>query len=126
MAIGALFATMTEGKLRALKIGLLIMAGLALIAIIPAGRLPNYIPGEVPSDQPQRTKPGEERHASASSRSGYRTSWGNNVLRGSAPTTGVPHAQNRAVAAPRTRLAVPKPAPAAAVAAEPPNTSRRV
>jgi len=26
------------------------MAGLALITIIPAGRLPNYLPGEVPRD----------------------------------------------------------------------------
>ena len=42
----------TEARLRALKIGLLIMAGLALLTIIPAGKLPNYIPGEVPSDQP--------------------------------------------------------------------------
>jgi hypothetical protein len=45
----------TESRLRALKIGLLIMAGLALI--IPAGRLPNYLPGEVPSDQPSDTAP---------------------------------------------------------------------
>jgi MFS family permease len=42
----------TEARLRALKIGLLIMAGLALITIIPAGRLPNYVPGELPDDQP--------------------------------------------------------------------------
>jgi hypothetical protein len=42
----------TEARLRALKIGLLIMAGLALLTIIPAGQLPNYIPEEVPSDQP--------------------------------------------------------------------------
>ena len=37
----------TEARLRALKIGLLIMAGLALLAIIPAGRLPHYRPGEI-------------------------------------------------------------------------------
>ena len=42
----------TEARLRALKIGLLIMAGLALLAIVPAGRLPNYLPGEIPSDAP--------------------------------------------------------------------------
>ena len=42
----------TEARLRALKLGLLIMAGLALLAIIPAGRLPNYLPGAIPSDQP--------------------------------------------------------------------------
>ena len=42
-------------RLRALKIGLLIMAGLALLAILPAGRLPNYLPGEIPAeDQPVR------------------------------------------------------------------------
>jgi predicted MFS family arabinose efflux permease len=38
----------TESRQRALKIGLLIMAGLALLAIIPAGRLPDYRPGELP------------------------------------------------------------------------------
>jgi predicted MFS family arabinose efflux permease len=42
----------TEARLRALKIGLLIMAGLALLSIIPASRLPNYIPGEIPSGPP--------------------------------------------------------------------------
>jgi MFS family permease len=42
----------TEARLRALKIGLLIMAGLALVTIIPAGRLPNYIPGVIPPDNP--------------------------------------------------------------------------
>lgn len=42
----------TEARLRALKIGLLIMAGLALLAIIPAGRLPAYRPGEIPGDAP--------------------------------------------------------------------------
>ena len=40
----------TEARLRALKIGLLIMAGLALLAVIPAGQLPNYRPGEIPDD----------------------------------------------------------------------------
>jgi predicted MFS family arabinose efflux permease len=42
----------TEARLLALKLGLLLLAGVALLAIIPAGRLPNYVPGEVPSDQP--------------------------------------------------------------------------
>jgi predicted MFS family arabinose efflux permease len=40
----------TESRLRALKIGLLVMAGLAFLAIIPAGRLPGYLPGEIPAD----------------------------------------------------------------------------
>jgi glutaminase len=34
------------------KIGLLLMAGLALLALIPAGQLPNYLPGGIPADQP--------------------------------------------------------------------------
>jgi MFS family permease len=42
----------TEARLRALKIALLLMAGLALLALIPAGQLPNYLPGEIPSDEP--------------------------------------------------------------------------
>ena len=42
----------TEARLRALKIGLLILAGLAMMAIIPASQLPNYVPGEIPKDQP--------------------------------------------------------------------------
>jgi len=46
----------TEARLRALKIGLLIMAGLAFLAIIPAGGLPNYTPGEMPSTSLQRKK----------------------------------------------------------------------
>jgi hypothetical protein len=44
----------TESRLRALKIGLLIMAALALVSIIPAGRLPNYRPGEIPADPPPK------------------------------------------------------------------------
>jgi predicted MFS family arabinose efflux permease len=42
----------TEARLRALKIGLLILAGIAMLAIIPAGRLPNYIPGTIPAAPP--------------------------------------------------------------------------
>jgi MFS family permease len=38
----------TESRLRALKFGLLLMAALAFIAIIPAGSLPGYQPGEIP------------------------------------------------------------------------------
>lgn len=38
----------TEARLLALKIGFLIMAGLSLLAILPAGRLPAYRPGEIP------------------------------------------------------------------------------
>jgi len=38
----------TEARLLALKLGLLVMAGLAMLSIFPAGRLPNYRPGEIP------------------------------------------------------------------------------
>ncbi len=41
----------TEARLQALKIGLLIMAGLAFLAILPASRLPNYRPGEIPDPE---------------------------------------------------------------------------
>lgn len=47
----------TEARLRALKIGLLIMAGLAMLTIIPAGRLPNYIPGDLPADPAPKEPP---------------------------------------------------------------------
>jgi predicted MFS family arabinose efflux permease len=46
----------TESRQRALKIGLLIMAGLSLLSIIPAGRLPDYRPGELPDPAPRRRK----------------------------------------------------------------------
>jgi hypothetical protein len=41
-----------EARLRALKIGLLIMATVSVLAIFPAGRLPNYLPGELPAEPP--------------------------------------------------------------------------
>lgn len=46
----------TEARLRALKIGLLIMAGLAFLAIVPAGRLPDYKPGQIPAGGPDQSK----------------------------------------------------------------------
>jgi predicted MFS family arabinose efflux permease len=42
----------SDARLRALKIGLLIMALLSVLAIFPASRLPNFKPGEVPSNPP--------------------------------------------------------------------------
>lgn len=39
-----------DARLRALKIGFLVMAGLSLIAMIPSGWLPNYRPGQIPKD----------------------------------------------------------------------------
>jgi predicted MFS family arabinose efflux permease len=54
----------TESRLRALKIALLIMACLSLLAIIPAGRLPGYKPGELPDHPPPQT-PDELRKGAA-------------------------------------------------------------
>lgn len=47
----------SEARLQALKIGLLLMAAIALLAILPAGRLPDFLPGEIPdpSRQPEST-----------------------------------------------------------------------
>jgi riboflavin transporter FmnP len=47
----------SDSRLRALKIGLLIMSLLSLLAIFPASRLPNHKPGEIPSNPPL-PKPG--------------------------------------------------------------------
>ncbi|HEY2616984.1 MAG TPA: MFS transporter [Acetobacteraceae bacterium] len=44
----------TDARLSALRMGLLLMAGLAVLAIIPAGGLPDYKPGEIPANPPQR------------------------------------------------------------------------
>jgi len=40
----------TESRLRALKVGFLTLAGLALLALIPCRWLPNYTPGQIPGD----------------------------------------------------------------------------
>jgi predicted MFS family arabinose efflux permease len=50
-----------DARLRALKIGLLIMAGAALLALIPAGRLPPYRPGELPAGPPETPAQSETR-----------------------------------------------------------------
>jgi len=47
-------------RLRALKIGLLLMACVALLAILPAGNLPDYRPGEIPDD-PAEPSPDQRR-----------------------------------------------------------------
>ena len=43
-------------RLQALKISFLVLAGIAALAIIPAGGLPGYTPGEVPDEE---SEPGE-------------------------------------------------------------------
>lgn len=52
-----------ESRLLALKIGLLLMAGVAFLAILPAGRLPDYKPHEIPDNPPP--PPPEELRESA-------------------------------------------------------------
>lgn len=54
----------TESRLQALKIGLLIMAAVAALAMIPASRLPAYRPGEIP-DGVQPRKPAGRREEEA-------------------------------------------------------------
>ncbi|MDF2563182.1 MAG: transporter [Microbacterium sp.] len=46
--VDAAVALNEEARLSALKLGLLILAGVSAIAIVPASRLPHYIPGEIP------------------------------------------------------------------------------
>ena len=54
-----------EARLRALKIGLLVMAALSFLAIFRAGRLPSYKPGEIPANPPPRGPKREEELAGA-------------------------------------------------------------
>ncbi len=55
----------TEARLRALKISFLILASVALLAIIPAGGLPNYVPDEVPAEIARDTSAAEIGESSA-------------------------------------------------------------
>ncbi|MRG59925.1 MFS transporter [Agromyces sp. CFH 90414] len=43
----------TDARLSALKVGLLILAGVSALAILPASRLPNYKPEEIPDPSPE-------------------------------------------------------------------------
>jgi hypothetical protein len=43
-----------EARLKALKLTFLLMAALALLVIVPSGRLPGYIRGQGPSGQPPK------------------------------------------------------------------------
>ena len=51
-------ATNAEARTRALKIGFLALSGLALLAIVPCSRLPDYKPGAIPSEQPNKAERG--------------------------------------------------------------------
>lgn len=43
----------TGARLRALQLGLLILSGVSALAILPATRLPDYRPGEIPDPSPE-------------------------------------------------------------------------
>ncbi len=52
-------------RLQALKISFLVLSAIALLAIIPAGGLPDYKPGEIPEDLGKETNlPGKKQKAS--------------------------------------------------------------
>jgi MFS family permease len=60
--IGASAAEVTDGlrinaeaRIRALKIGFMVMSGLALLAIVPCSWLPDYKPGDIPADGQKRS-----------------------------------------------------------------------
>jgi MFS family permease len=57
----------TEARLDALKISFEVLAGLALLGIVPAGGLPPYRPGEVPSVLSQNVTEREEQRAALAS-----------------------------------------------------------
>ncbi len=44
-----------EARIRALKIGFMVMSGLALLAIVPCSWLPDYKPGDIPADGAKRS-----------------------------------------------------------------------
>ena len=67
-----LVAINAASRLRALKATFLILAGISLLAVFPAGGLPGYVPGEVPAEQADDTSGGRgprraRRKASAAS-----------------------------------------------------------
>ena len=45
----------TETRLQALKVGFFVLAGIAFLAIVPCGWLPDYKPGDIPSSPPPPT-----------------------------------------------------------------------
>ncbi|WP_437386882.1 MFS transporter [Plantibacter flavus] len=52
--VEAAVAVNTQARLSALKLGLLIMAAVSALAILPASRLPKYRPHEIPDPSPTR------------------------------------------------------------------------
>lgn len=61
--IDAAVALNEEARLQALKVSLLALAGIAVLAVIPAGRMPGFTPGDLPerlsTGTPARVEPDE-------------------------------------------------------------------
>jgi MFS family permease len=55
--VDAAVALNEEARLNALKLGLLILAGVSALAIVPASRLPDFRPGEIPESVATGTDP---------------------------------------------------------------------
>jgi hypothetical protein len=47
-----------EARTRAIKIGFLVLSGLALLALFPCSWLPDYRPGEIPSEPAKKAERG--------------------------------------------------------------------
>jgi len=52
--VDAAIAVNEETRLDTLRLGLLILAGVSATAIVPASRLPQYRPGQIPDPAPTR------------------------------------------------------------------------
>ena len=64
--VDAAVALNEEARLQGLKVSLLGLAGIALLAIIPAGRMPGFTPGDIPAElSTGGAKPGSGRKKSA-------------------------------------------------------------
>ncbi|WP_280272375.1 hypothetical protein [Nocardia wallacei] len=50
--IDAAIAVNEDARLDTLKFGLLLLAAVSATAVVPAARLPNYRPGEIPDPAP--------------------------------------------------------------------------
>ncbi len=56
--VAELVAINAASRLRALKATFLILAGISLLAVFPAGGLPGYVPGEVPAERAESASGG--------------------------------------------------------------------
>jgi len=68
--VAAAVALNEEARLAALRLGLLILAGVSAVAILPASRLPSYRPHEIPdpaepAEESAPTRPGSESQSEA-------------------------------------------------------------